>query len=49
MPVKPCSSGGKPGKKYGDSGKCYTGKGAQARAAKQGRAVQASQARQRSR
>jgi len=24
MPVKVCSSGGKPGFKYGDSGKCYT-------------------------
>lgn len=24
MPVKPCSDGGKPGYKYGDSGHCYT-------------------------
>lgn len=24
MPVKPCSEGGKPGYKCGNSGKCYT-------------------------
>ena len=24
MPVKTCRSGGKPGYKYGSSGKCYT-------------------------
>ena len=24
MPIKPCSLNGKPGFKYGDSGKCYT-------------------------
>jgi len=24
MPVKPCQENGKPGFKYGDSGKCYT-------------------------
>lgn len=23
MPVKPCTSGGKPGYRWGDSGKCY--------------------------
>lgn len=42
MPVKKCSSGGKPGAKYGDAGKCYTGKGATAKAKKQGQAIQAS-------
>ncbi len=24
MPVRECNSGGRPGYKYGDSGKCYT-------------------------
>jgi hypothetical protein len=24
MPIKPCSNNGKPGYKWGDSGKCYT-------------------------
>lgn len=41
MPVR--KSGG--GYKWGDSGKKYTGKGAKAKAAKQGRAIKASQAR----
>lgn len=41
MPVK--KSGG--GYKYGNSGKTYKGKGARAKAAKQGRAIQASKAR----
>lgn len=45
MPVKGCSKSGKSGKKYGDSGKCYTGKGASAKAARQGRAIKASQGR----
>jgi hypothetical protein len=39
MPVKKCSGG----YKYGNSGKCYKGKGAKAKAAKQGRAIKASQ------
>lgn len=39
MPVK--KSGG--GYKYGKSGKTYKGKGAKAKAAKQGRAIRASQ------
>ena len=42
MPVKKC---GKNGYKYGDKGKCYTGKGARAKAARQGRAIKASQGR----
>ena len=41
MPVKKCSKGGKAGHKYGDSGKCYTGKGSKGKAARQGRAIQA--------
>lgn len=43
MPIKPCSKGEKKGYKYGDSGKCYTGKGAKAKATKQGRAIKSSQ------
>lgn len=41
MPVKKV----KGGYKYGKTGKTYTGKGAKAKAAKQGRAIKASQAR----
>lgn len=41
MPVR--KSGG--GYKYGKSGKTYRGKGAKAKAEKQGRAIKASQAR----
>lgn len=48
MPVKSCRSDGKPGYKWGDSGKCYTytpddeesRKRARAKAEKQGRAIQ---------
>lgn len=47
MPVKSCRSGGKPGLKWGDSGKCYTYTAgntqsrvaARKRAEKQGRAI----------
>jgi hypothetical protein len=46
MPIKKCRSGGKSGYKYGDSGKCYTGKGGRAKAGKQARAIKASQSRQ---
>lgn len=42
MPVKKCSKDGKSGKKYGDEGKCYTGSGAQSKAERQGRAIEAS-------
>jgi hypothetical protein len=45
MPIKTCTKDGKSGFKYGDSGKCYTGKDAKAKAAKQARAIRASQAR----
>ena len=41
MPVKKC----KGGHKYGKGGKCYKGKGSRRRAAKQGRAIKASQSR----
>jgi len=47
MPVKRCSSKGKSGYRWGDSGKCYTGSGAKSKAAKQGRAIKASQTQKR--
>lgn len=51
MPIKKCSSKGKPGYKYGDSGKCYTytagnqtsRKKAKSKALKQARAIKRSQ------
>jgi hypothetical protein len=45
MPCKPCKRKGKSGWKWGDSGYCYTGSGAKAKALKQGRAIKASQTR----
>jgi len=48
MPVKPCQRGGKKGYKWGDKGKCYLGPGAKKKAAEQGGAVKASQARRKS-
>lgn len=43
MPVQDCHDGGKRGKRWGKHGKCYTGKGAAAKALLQGRAIHASQ------
>ena len=45
MPVKKCTTKGKSGHKYGSKGKCYTGKGSSGKAARQGRAIKASQGR----
>jgi len=45
MPIKKCQANNKDGKKWGDKGKCYTGSGATAKAARQGRAVKVSRAR----
>lgn len=45
MPILPCTSKGKRGKKYGKGGHCYTGKNARSRALKQMRAIKASQSR----
>jgi len=53
MPVQACQSGGKPGYKWGSRGKCYTynpnsaasRQQARAKAAKQGRAVEANRSR----
>lgn len=41
MPVKKAKKKGKSGYKWGSKGKVYTGKGAKAKAAKQGRAAYA--------
>jgi hypothetical protein len=41
MPVKKCVVNGKTGYKWGNTGKCYTGKGAKAKATRQGRAAYA--------
>jgi len=42
MPVQKCSRAGRPGYKWGQSGKCYVGPGAKAKASRQGAAVRAS-------
>lgn len=42
MPVKPCQKDGEKGFKYGDTGKCYTGQGAQEKAKNQGVAIEIS-------
>ena len=42
MPVKSCTSKGIAGWQWGDSGTCYTGEGAKAKATKQGQAIQKS-------
>jgi len=47
MPVKKCTSKGKSGHKYGNSGKCYTGKQSRNQAGKQGAAIKISQKRAR--
>lgn len=43
MPVKQCQADGKQGYKWGDSGKCYTGPDARAKAEAQGAAIEAAQ------
>ena len=40
MPLKRCSSDGKSGYKWGDEGKCYTGRDAKKQAIKQGIAIE---------
>lgn len=42
MPIKKCSKNGKSGYKWGNSGKCYTGKQGKKRATKQMKAIFAS-------
>lgn len=46
MPVMRCQKDHTKGWKYGQSGKCYTGKSAKSKAAEQGRAIAISKARQ---
>ena len=41
MPLKRCVRRGKSGWKFGDRGFCFTGTNAKARAARQGRAIEA--------
>ena len=40
MPIKRCRKDNKPGYKWGDQGKCYTGKDAKEKALKQARAIE---------
>lgn len=42
MPIMKCQADGKDGYKYGENGTCYTGSDARMKAAKQGRAIEAS-------
>lgn len=42
MPIMSCSKNGTSGFKFGDSGTCYIGEGARAKAERQGRAIEAS-------
>jgi hypothetical protein len=57
MPIKECHEGGKPGFKWGDSGHCYkytpgddaSRERARRQALEQGRAIEASQRRERKR
>lgn len=41
MPIKRCQKEGKSGHKYGDSGRCYTGKDSRKKAERQMRAIKA--------
>lgn len=43
MPIQKCTSNGKSGQKYGQSGKCYTGSNAKSKAIKQMKAIKANQ------
>lgn len=43
MPIKKCQKDKNEGYKYGDKGKCYTGKSARKKAIKQGVAIKISQ------
>ena len=49
MPLMPCSVDKEKGWKWGESGHCYTGKSAKALARNQGRAIKASQAKEKRR
>ena len=45
MPIVDCIKNGKPGRKYGKDGTCYTGKDAQKKARKQTAAIHLSRTR----
>lgn len=42
MPVQRCQKNGRRGYKFGSQGTCYVGRGAKAKAERQGRAIRAS-------
>jgi hypothetical protein len=42
MPVQRCQKNGRRGYKFGSQGACYVGRGAKAKAERQGRAIRAS-------
>jgi hypothetical protein len=46
MPVMPCQKDGKQGYKWGAGGACYVGPNAKAQAEAQGRAIEASKAKE---
>jgi len=48
MPLMRCTTGGKSGWKYGESGKCYPNPGGKTKAMKQMRAIKSSQGRKKS-
>ena len=43
MPIQKCQKDKKKGFKFGKKGKCYTGRGAEDKAKKQGRAIKRNQ------
>lgn len=43
MPVQRCTKNGKSGHKFGQSGKCFTGPGSEAKAKAQGAAIKISE------
>ena len=45
MPEKDCTKNGKRGKKWGNKGKCYTGKNKQAKVNQQRKAIEANKRR----
>jgi hypothetical protein len=45
MPLKRCQKDKKPGWKWGDTGRCFVGRGARAKALRQGRAIEVSKMR----
>lgn len=48
MPLQRCTKNGQSGWRWGESGTCYIGRNAKAKASKQGRAIEANKARRKS-